>query len=41
MDEQVNEDVASIPEGKANHIIMGKKGLEEAKDIQSIRYIAP
>ena len=41
LDEQVNEDVASILEGKASHIIMGKKGLEEAKDIQSIRYIAP
>ena len=41
LDEQVNEDVAPILEGKASHIIMGKKGLEEAKDIQSIRYIAP
>lgn len=41
LDEQVNEDVASFLEGKASHIIMGKKGLEEAKDIQSIRYIAP
>ena len=41
LDEQVNEDVTSILEGKASHIIMGKKGLEEAKDIQSIRYIAP
>lgn len=41
LDEQVNEDVDAILEGKASHIIMGKKGLEEAKDIQSIRYIAP
>ncbi len=41
LDENVNEDVPSILEGKANFIIMGKKGLEEAKDIQSIRYIAP
>ena len=37
----LQELVASILEGKAAHIMMGKKGLEEAKDIQSIRYIAP
>ena len=30
LDEQVNEDVSSILKGKASHIIMGKKGLEEA-----------
>ncbi len=41
LDEQANEDVDSILEGHASHIIMGKKGMEEAKDIQSIRYIAP
>ena len=27
--------------GKADTIIMGRKGMEEIKDIQTVRYIAP
>lgn len=41
LDEKVNSDVRAILEGIANVIIMGKKGIEETKDIQAIRYIAP
>ena len=41
IDEQVNIDVNSILEGRANTIIMGRKGMEETKDIQTVRYIAP
>ena len=41
IDDKANNDVNSIIEGRANVIIMGKKGIEETKDIQSIRYIAP
>lgn len=41
IDDEVNDDMASVLEGRAETIIMGKKGIEEAKDIQSIRYIAP
>ncbi len=41
LDDKVNEDVNAILEGDAATIIMGKKGMEETKDIQAIRYIAP
>ena len=41
LDDKVNEDVNAILKGDAATIIMGKKGIEETKDIQAIRYIAP
>ncbi len=41
IDNEVNTDMDAVLEGRANTIIMGKKGIEETKDIQSIRYIAP
>ncbi len=41
IDDGVNTDVDSILAGKASTIIMGRKGMEESKDIQSVRYIAP
>ena len=41
LDEEVNKDVEAILEGRASTIIMGRKGMEETKDIQSVRYIAP
>ncbi len=41
LDTEVNEDVNAVLEGKAGTIIMGRKGMEETKDIQSVRYIAP
>lgn len=41
IDEDVNKDVTSIINGQALSIIMGKKGMEETKDIQAVRYIAP
>lgn len=41
LDEDVNEDVNAIMNGTANIIIMGRKGMEETNDIQSVRYIAP
>ena len=41
IDKEVNEDIDSIIKGQASFIVMGKKGMEEAKDIQSVRYIAP
>ena len=41
LDEEVNRDVDAILEGHASTIIMGRKGMEETKDIQSVRYIAP
>ena len=41
IDKEVNEDADSVASGHASCIIMGKKGMEEAKDIQSVRYIAP
>ena len=37
----VNEDIDSVMNGQVSSIVMGKKGMEEAKDIQSVRYIAP
>ena len=41
IDNEVNTDMDAVLEGRANTIIMGKRGIEETKDIQSIRYIAP
>ena len=41
IDGEVNKDLDAILKGSANTIIMGKKGIEEKEDIQSIRYIAP
>ena len=41
LDEEVNQDVDAVLEGRASTIIMGRKGMEETKDIQSVRYIAP
>lgn len=41
IDDEVNEDLDAVLEGRADTIIMGKKGIEDTKDIQSIRYLAP
>lgn len=41
LDEEVNKDVDVVLEGRASTIIMGRKGMEETKDIQSVRYVAP
>ena len=41
IDEEVNKDLDAVLKGKASNIIMGKKGIEDTKDIQAIRYIAP
>jgi hypothetical protein len=41
LDTEVNKNTSQILCGDADTIIMGKKGMEEAKDIQSVRYIAP
>lgn len=41
VDDEVNEDMDAVLGGRATSIIMGKKGIEDTKDIQSIRYIAP
>lgn len=41
LDTEVNEDVNAVLEGRVATIIMGRKGMEETKDIQSVRYIAP
>ena len=41
LDNEVNEDIDSILKGEGDCIIMGRKGLEETKDIQTVRYIAP
>lgn len=41
LDDKANSDVRAILEGRAKVIVMGKKGIEETKDIQTIRYIAP
>ena len=41
IDDEVNSDMNDILNGLADTIIMGKKGMEEAKDIQTVRYIAP
>ena len=41
LDDEVNKDVDAVLVGRASTIIMGRKGMEEAKDIQAVRYIAP
>lgn len=41
LDTDVNEDVNAVLEGRSDTIIMGRKGMEETKDIQTVRYIAP
>lgn len=41
LDTDVNDNADAIIHGDATTIVMGKKGMEEAKDIQSVRYIAP
>ena len=41
LDEEVNKDVDAVLEGRASTIIMGRKGMGETEDIQSVRYIAP
>ena len=41
IDSEVNADIQGIINGLASCIVMGKKGMEEARDIQSVRYIAP
>ena len=41
LDDEVNKDVDAVLEGRVSTIIMGRKGMEETKDIQSVRYIAP
>lgn len=41
LDDDVNKDVAAILNGTGQTIIMGRKGMEETNDIQTVRYIAP
>jgi hypothetical protein len=41
LDKDVNRDMEAVVEGRAKSIIMGRLGIEETKDIGSIRYIAP
>ena len=41
IDNKVNKDISAVLEGRANNIVMGRKGMEETEDIQSVRYIAP
>lgn len=41
LDSDVNCDVNGIVNGSGSSIIMGKKGMKEAEDIQAVRYIAP
>ncbi len=41
IDENANENAQSIINGMASSIVVGRKGMEESKDIQSVRYIAP
>ena len=41
LDTEVNAEVDAILNGTANMIIMGRKGMDETKDIQAVRYIAP
>ena len=41
LDNEVNAEVGAILNGTANVIIMGRKGMDETKDIQAVRYIAP
>lgn len=41
LDEEVNENIEAVMKGQAVHIVMGREGMEETKDIQAVRYIAP
>ena len=41
LDDDVNKDVNAVLSGSADSIVMGRKGMEETKDIQTVRYIAP
>jgi len=41
LDDKVNKDITAVLEGRANGIVMGRKGMDETEDIQSVRYIAP
>lgn len=41
LDKDVNKDVDSITKGHATSIVMGRKGMQEVDDIQTVRYIAP
>ena len=41
LDEEVNKDIDSVLNGTTSSIIMGREGMEETKDIQTVRYIAP
>ncbi len=41
LDKDVNDDVDVVLSGAGNTIVMGKKGMEDASDIQTVRYIAP
>lgn len=41
LDKEVNEDLGLVLSGGADCIVMGKKGVEETKDISAVRYIAP
>lgn len=41
LDKEVNEDWGAVMAGGAESIVMGKKGMEETKDISAVRYIAP
>lgn len=41
LDKDVNKDLDSVLQGRASSIIMGRKGMEETKDIQAVRFIAP
>jgi hypothetical protein len=41
IDKDVNEAVDSLLNGTTNTIIMGRKGMEDMDDIQTVRYIAP
>lgn len=41
IDKEVNDDLDAILNGRASTIVMGKKGLVDEGDIQTVRYIAP
>ncbi len=41
IDKEVNDDLEKVINGRTTSIVMGKKGMEEANDIQTVRYIAP
>lgn len=41
IDKDVNPNYEGVLTGDADTIVMGKKGLDEKMDVQSIRYIAP